>query len=242
MKTCRTSSPFVNRFGFTLIELLVVIAIIAILAAILFPVFAQARETARKTSCLSNVKQWALAMHMYIQDWDERFPGSYVRNPNGYSQGVDAWPTLLYPYTKADALQDCPTTTDTRGLLGRGDWQFFRSYGYNVYYLQTGTSLAHLGTPTETVLICDTYNGYPPGPYFHMGYYQAYPPLYLNATWGPGKDSGWWEHKYIPGFAGWGRITQRHQGGANVSWVDGHAKWMRLPGVITREDTLWDRL
>ncbi|MDX1934057.1 MAG: DUF1559 domain-containing protein [Capsulimonadales bacterium] len=91
------------RQGFTLIELLVVIAIIAILAAILFPVFAQAREKARQTSCLSNMKQWATGFMMYVQDYDERFP---AQQWNAWSadctvQGVAyAWQQVLQPYAE----------------------------------------------------------------------------------------------------------------------------------------------
>src|SRR5215813_5893631 len=96
-----------NQRGFTLIELLVVIAIIAILAAILFPVFAQARESARMSSCLSNMKQMGLGMTMYAQDYDERFSPERISgftancpeccNPNGTIVG---WRTVTYPYVK----------------------------------------------------------------------------------------------------------------------------------------------
>src|ERR1043165_6386719 len=98
-----------RKNAFTLIELLVVIAIIAILAAILFPVFAQAREAARKTSCLSNIKQTGLAMLMYVQDYDERFVpwhvgedasgGTIAGAPFIDSDGYDlAWDRLILPY------------------------------------------------------------------------------------------------------------------------------------------------
>jgi prepilin-type N-terminal cleavage/methylation domain-containing protein len=88
-----------TRRGFTLIELLVVIAIIAILAAILFPVFARARESARKTSCLSNLKQLGLASHMYAQDWDELFPVDAVHEerPDSLLPVGPARPGVLYP-------------------------------------------------------------------------------------------------------------------------------------------------
>jgi prepilin-type N-terminal cleavage/methylation domain-containing protein/prepilin-type processing-associated H-X9-DG protein len=103
--------------AFTLIELLVVIAIIAILAAILFPVFAQAREAARKTSCLSNVKQFTLAAMMYTQDYDEMLVGPALRrcdpNPTPYSnywwgKGWMTWPELIMPYNKNVQIYTCP--------------------------------------------------------------------------------------------------------------------------------------
>src|SRR5258708_467464 len=112
------------RRGFTLIELLVVIAIIAILAAILFPVFAQAREKARQASCTSNLKQIGLAFRMYIQDYDERFPANNPRGFAGFStadtygqQGLggqsfayNGWiGNGLIPYTKNQGIYICPS-------------------------------------------------------------------------------------------------------------------------------------
>src|ERR1700716_2133138 len=93
-----------SRTGFTLIELLVVIAIIAILAAILFPVFAQAREKARQASCLSNLKQLGLAEMQYVQDYDEKFSGSYQNSPAGRIY----YPELIFPYTKNTGIYFCP--------------------------------------------------------------------------------------------------------------------------------------
>jgi len=93
-----------KKQGFTLIELLVVIAIIAILAAILFPVFAQAREKARAASCMSNLKQIGLAEMQYVQDYDERFSGSY----QPYPAGRVYYPELIFPYTKNTGIYFCP--------------------------------------------------------------------------------------------------------------------------------------
>src|SRR5690606_36200012 len=109
--------------GFTLIELLVVIAIIAILAAILFPVFARARENARRTSCLSNVKQIGLGVMQYVQDYDEMYPRAVQKNEqdSGLSNvsisdvsfsGDRAWLwyAMIYPYTKSSQVFRCPSS------------------------------------------------------------------------------------------------------------------------------------
>ena len=101
------SSSLRSRVGFTLIELLVVIAIIAILAAILFPVFAKAREKARQASCQSNEKQLGLAILQYVQDNDETFP-----NSDQYGQG---WAGATYTYTKSTGLYGCPDDSTTPG-------------------------------------------------------------------------------------------------------------------------------
>jgi prepilin-type N-terminal cleavage/methylation domain-containing protein/prepilin-type processing-associated H-X9-DG protein len=120
-----------KRSAFTLIELLVVIAIIAILAAILFPVFAQARDKARQTSDLSNIKQMALGALMYVQDYDEVLPSPAFREcrsiattapPNLWSPRWRTWPELIYPYTKNMDLFTSPN---------RSDSPFF-GYGINV--------------------------------------------------------------------------------------------------------------
>jgi len=102
------------QVGFTLIELLVVIAIIAILAAILFPVFAQAREKARQTSCLSNMKQIALGVKMYSQDYDEGMIPSFIAWYGHWAQhGGGTWRALVQPYIKSRQLFLCPSNTAT---------------------------------------------------------------------------------------------------------------------------------
>ena len=129
-----------NTRGFTLIELLVVIAIIAILAAILFPVFAQARERARAVSCLSNSKQIGTGLYMYVQDYDETMPASFALSPpiNGGGRAEMPFDSQLMPYIKNDQLFGCPSDSANRGNVGAGNlWNGIyagritkRSYGY----------------------------------------------------------------------------------------------------------------
>ena len=135
-----------RRSGFTLIELLVVIAIIAILAAILFPVFAKAREKARQTSCLSNVKQWALASMMYAQDYDEVTVPTYSYNPAGPMTGCGnlmGWWQMLEPYVKNTQLLVCPSYHHTCV------WNRPISYGVNSLVMYR--SLAVVKNPSEII-------------------------------------------------------------------------------------------
>ncbi len=131
-----TPSEGTRRAGFTLIELLVVIAIIAILAAILFPVFAKAREKARQNSCLNNQRQIALAIQMYVQDHDETYldPDDTV-----------AWSSLLAAYNEP-TIYDCPTKT------GKGK-NTAPEYGMNAYFF--GTAAGDNTRPSDTIMLAD---------------------------------------------------------------------------------------
>jgi len=132
----RKTTPNRRRFAFTLIELLVVIAIIAILAAILFPVFAQAREKARQTVCLSNERQLGLALLQYAQDWDETLPSGLDRNNGKKDSGKwgnrvwpgEGWAGPLFPYCKSADLLRCPTD----GVRSEPPLNLVVSYGYNI--------------------------------------------------------------------------------------------------------------
>ena len=144
-----TSLTPTRRSGFTLIELLVVIAIIAILAAILFPVFQKVRENARRASCQSNEKQIGLALIQYNQDYDEKFPLGLVSTApppagslaNCTGAGV-GWGGSVVPYSKSNQLFKCPDDSSV-GVIGC-------SYALNEYV--PGQSLAFLAAPATTVL------------------------------------------------------------------------------------------
>jgi prepilin-type N-terminal cleavage/methylation domain-containing protein/prepilin-type processing-associated H-X9-DG protein len=153
-----------KRRGFTLIELLVVIAIIAILAAILFPVFAQAREKARQTSCLSNMKQIGTGLLMYVQDYDEQYPsGSKLAFPNGpnnlnaYLYGM-GWAGEIYPYTKSAQVLKCPddSTPSVNAQTGL-EAQYPVSYLFNRNVAQAGSDAA-LNAPATTVGLAEVKN------------------------------------------------------------------------------------
>jgi prepilin-type N-terminal cleavage/methylation domain-containing protein/prepilin-type processing-associated H-X9-DG protein len=127
-----------TKKGFTLIELLVVIAIIAILAAILFPVFARARENARRASCQSNLKQIGLGLMQYTQDYDERYP-RFGEDPNlSAGRTTPNWTQTIQPYIKSTQLFRCPSNTSNTSTKARADTYegiayplINRSYGMN---------------------------------------------------------------------------------------------------------------
>lgn len=144
----RSSMTRLNK-AFTLIELLVVIAIIAILAAILFPVFAKAREAARASSCRSNMKQLGTGMYMYVQDYDETYPGR--------SQLAGHWGYAVQPYIKNFQVFSCPsnaanTANATGGPDPAGSGQFLRrSYGMNAW-IYDGKAMASIDAPADRIL------------------------------------------------------------------------------------------
>lgn len=183
-----------NRHGFTLIELLVVIAIIAILAAILFPVFARAREKARQTSCLSNLKQIGLGLMMYVQDYDETMVLSYYKTP------TRTWMSVMEPYMKNTQLLRCPSMAGTARSSGT-------DYGFNAWALGWGNSgpivrtMADIEFPAQTVAfgeMAPEFNSYvinPPWP--------VYTPEQME-IYGPGcphNDGG--NSAYCDGHAKW---------------------------------------
>ncbi|MBC8101673.1 MAG: DUF1559 domain-containing protein [Cytophagales bacterium] len=240
-----------GKAGFTLIELLVVIAIIAILAAILFPVFAQARAKARQTACLSNMKQMGTAAMMYTQDYDEALIPSWI-GESGWGDGHPGdqrWMDLAWVYTKNEQIFNCPEN-------GREDATYRRSYppGTPQHAATKFDSASFPGSYAINHTYWDGTDGVTT-PAYGIGYFQ-YPPVGLNdirqpagtvffvdSGWYAYPDSGWpqtgevaWSNKNNPHAkvetnygknALLGGAEARHNGGMNVTFVDGHAKWYR---------------
>jgi prepilin-type N-terminal cleavage/methylation domain-containing protein/prepilin-type processing-associated H-X9-DG protein len=238
-----------HRRGFTLIELLVVIAIIAILAAILFPVFAQARDKARAAGCLSNTKQIGVALQMYAQDYDETLP-MYWDDPAGESRNKGAkndnplgyWHNHLAPYTKNYQIFVCPSArTATERLVDTGEgtpkerkalaWRGSGSYGWNYWYLgawpgQTYT-LAMVTAPAETIAVAESSRLVNAG--------VVYPAP--NCVGIP--DYAGWTRSASTRKMLWTQFADRHQGGNNIVFVDGHSKWYRKEYVESHPEMFY---
>lgn len=152
------------KSGFTLIELLVVIAIIAILAAILCPVFASAREKARQTGCISNMKQMGLAINIYVQDYDECYPftpgSQFATNPGKYPCG---WAHIIYPYVKSTGAFHCPSDSINTGAYPASNNYSLISYALNLNIAHsanwTAMQLSSLTAPSKTVYLCEFWGG-----------------------------------------------------------------------------------
>ncbi len=212
-----------NRRGFTLIELLVVIAIIAILAAILFPVFAKAREKARQSACMNNQKQIGIAAYQYLNDWDDTYPWSRFPNASGTSQDYGHnWKQAIAGNLKSTAVYRCPSNdyASTNDEAGK----------YPISYAVNGAVFAEY-TRGDT---CCTPDKYPLGP-LQLGDIKSpsellwiievrtpYADLHPVAlTW---KD---WDGK--PGQGAY----MVHNKGSNFLFADTHAKWVPIPRTCT---------
>jgi prepilin-type N-terminal cleavage/methylation domain-containing protein len=143
------------RAGFTLVELLVVIAIIAILAGMLFPVFAQAREAGRKASCLSNVRQLVAAVNMYATDHEDTLPHQRF----GLAGLLGAsWMNQISPYVKNGQIFRCPTDPNEFHTWDQSPHDLTVSYGYNFMFLNS-TGLAEVNKPADTIVLLDSSGG-----------------------------------------------------------------------------------
>lgn len=206
-----------RHHGFTLIELLVVIAIIAILAAILFPVFQKVRENARRASCLSNEKQLGLAFMQYTQDADEQLP---YRSGTTGNQVI--WPVTIMPYIKSIAVFSCPddSTKSTVGFAQNPPL----SYAANQNVITSpGNAIASFVAPASTVLLAEQINNTIDFTTITYANYDT-----ISMTFGrPG-----WGVELVTGYLGtthsaeWTRPA-RHSDASNFLALDGHAKWLQ---------------
>jgi prepilin-type N-terminal cleavage/methylation domain-containing protein/prepilin-type processing-associated H-X9-DG protein len=226
-------TPRAARRAFTLIELLVVIAIVAILAAILFPVFAKAREAARQSSCASNLRQLGTALMMYVQDNEGGFPLHYTSPPSYTSGGywfgtlnggvVDKTGGMLYPYTKNHQIQLCPSFGGRFAYSGATG-----GYGYNWIYLASNPATFNYGDyavyeaqitrPAECIAFADAAT------------YRTTAPAGVYETFSVAPPSS------SLGFGDFPNAHFRHNGGCNAVFVDGHVRPLKPPLLSSKPE------
>ncbi len=211
------------RRGFTLIELLVVIAIIAILAAILFPVFARAREKARTASCQSNLHQLGAALAMYVGDYDERYPWDDLTV--GEREGVDptwTWRLMIFPYVRNTQVYVCPSAADLSSF--DASWpDYEQTAGYALNHVHWDNDLGNGAEP-------------PPG---HATSEVRFPARTVLVTEFTGQyvisHFGTQQHGYVRSDP----AATRHSGGCNWLFCDGHVKWQRPTQITCTDAQCW---
>ena len=240
-----------KRMGFTLIELLIVIAIISLLAAILFPVFARARENARRTSCISNLKQIGLGVMQYLQDYDETYPLRDYRIPTGVA-GPDGeilfdtwvfWTQIIHPYTKSHHVYYCPSsrmTADADASIVPGNSQLSTmlngNYGISSHITRvTPTSAMHAAAvrlPASKIMFLEFGNQ-------SFLYTEVSKAAYTNAYYLPGGGARGRSCAALSAHsAAFVRAMApdcengRHFQGNVVGYADGHAKWQSNTAIM----------
>ncbi len=238
-----------KRGGFTLIELLVVIAIIAILAAILFPVFARARAKAQQNNCLSNVKQLGLGVMMYVSDYDSRFPYAWSS-----VAPTPMWSGSVYPYVKNLQIFACPSTSATAPAVsgppnpwgGNVPWVYPTDYRFNPCLGALGAGGGCYMFPGNTNH-CGRGDAWGPGVPLKQdelinpaGMIMIYESTDPGASYASNPDRGvncyfsggdpyivypTNPNSYSPYYMS-PRCSDRHNEGSNVAYTDGHAKWL----------------
>ncbi len=204
--------------GFTLIELLVVIAIIAILAAILFPVFARARENARRSSCQSNLKQIGLGILQYAQDYDEKYP--FAGNTSGPAIN---WGQTTQPYLKSNQVFACPSNPNVANFMGNSSppptpripvsYAMNYEIGNENYSAQAGMSISNIQEVATRILVAERVGGDNSQPGV----------MWIDWTGDQFRDNG---------FAG-------HLGTSNYLFADGHVKSLRPTQTVAGGRSMW---
>ena len=207
--------------AFTLIELLVVIAIIAILAAILFPVFAQAREKARQTACLSNLRQVGLGLQMYTQDYDETLPPANEADDFANPKAPPNFLGSILPYARSRAIFACPSSIDASTVYGKGaGCTALSCTSLHGNAVVIGRALSVMPAPADVVYLDENRFRWNrawlrPAEYPKKGQF-----MYWHWDKGPEKIE---------------QYNNVHNNGANLVFVDGHARYRAFKAIRSRD-------
>jgi prepilin-type N-terminal cleavage/methylation domain-containing protein/prepilin-type processing-associated H-X9-DG protein len=229
-----------KKGGFTLIELLVVIAIIALLAAILFPVFARARDNARRSTCISNIKQVGLGILQYCQDNDERYPPSVTGWPAGapgndgkiYWDGAHFWEQMIFPYVKSHQIFFCPSTanrmdspqeagsTDPLSNILNGNYGLSEQYNTAKMSIVTQPANKYMLLEWGIYQVEAYYAANPTGSYYLPGVgRQGVSCSTVMANFKNDCENG------------------RHFEGSTIGYADGHVKWLKTSNILSQART-----